>query len=293
VHFGGARVPQIGERIRVYGYRFGGGLAGNVPAGALTATVGGAKITNPLPAAGGADAASLTEALDAIPADVHRRDRAVVADDFRDLALQVTGVGRAEALPLLHPDTPAVNAAGVVSVVVFPTEDLTAPQAPLPGLGLLTRVARYLNARRLVTTELYVIPPTYRQVAVSIGLSIRSGYQVDAVRQWVDRILRQYLGVLPPSGPDGTGWPLERTVRIAELEAVAVQVEGVEYIVGSELGVPDGSGVFSHESIVEMKRWEVPELVALTVVSGPPRPVGVPQAPVDPGTMVPLPPDVC
>ncbi|HYN56444.1 MAG TPA: putative baseplate assembly protein [Motilibacterales bacterium] len=294
VHFGGAKVPQLGERIRVYGYRFGGGLAGNVAAGTLTGlSVGGVKITNPLPATGGADAASLTEALDAIPADVHRRDRAVVAEDFRDLALQVTGVSRAETLPLLHPDNPAVPAAGVVSVVVFPTEDLTAPQAPLPGLGLLTRVARYLDVRRLVTTELYIIPPSYRQVAVSIGLAVRSGYQVDAVRQWVDRILRQYLGALPPSGPDGAGWPLGRAVRIAELEAVAVQVEGVEYIVGSQLGIPDGSGGFTPETVVTLARWEVPELAALTVVSGPPAPVGDPVAPANPGTLVPLPPDVC
>ena len=294
VRFGGAKVPQLGERIRVGGYRFGGGLAGNVPAGALTGlAVGGVKIANPVPAAGGADAASLTEALDAIPADVHRRDRAVVADDFRDLALQVTGVGRAETLSLLHPDTPSVPAAGVVSVVVFPTEDLTAPQAPLPGLGLLGRVARYLDVRRLVTTELYVVPPTYRPVAVSVGVAVRAGYQVDAVRQWVDRILRQYLGPLPPSGPEGAGWPLGRTVRIAELEAVAVQVEGVEYVVGSGLGIPDGSSGFTAVDAVALERWEVPELVALTVSAGDPLPIGAPAAPADPGTLVPLPPDVC
>jgi predicted phage baseplate assembly protein len=295
IHFGGPTVPQLGERIRVRSYRYGGGLAGNLPAGALSAiSVGGVKVANPLPAAGGADAASLTEALDEIPAEVHRRDRAVVADDFRDLALQVTGVGRADTLPLLHPDTPAVQAAGVVSVVVFPSVDLTTPQAPLPGLGLLRRVAGHLDARRLVTTELYVIPPTYVPVAVSIGLAVRAGYQVDAVRGWVDTILRQYLAALPPFGPDGHGWPLGRVVRIAELEAVAVQVEGVEYVTGSALGVPAGSGGFTGVDVVALARWEVPQLVDLAVVAGPPLPIGVPYQPADPdGTLVPLPPDVC
>ena len=72
----------------------------------------GAQVANPLPAAGGADAVGSTEALDAIPAEVHRRDRAVVAEDFRDLACRCTGVARAESLPLLHPDTPTVHAAG-------------------------------------------------------------------------------------------------------------------------------------------------------------------------------------
>ncbi len=85
VSFGTRRVPQIGERIRVRTYRTGGGLAGNVAAKAVTAFsgIGGVKVLNPLAAAGGADAASLTEALDAIPDEVHRHDRVVVAEDFR------------------------------------------------------------------------------------------------------------------------------------------------------------------------------------------------------------------
>ena len=241
VEFGDVRVPQLGERIRTLSYEYCAGAAGNVPAGAIKglADVGGAKVANPLPAAGGMDAASLTDALDSIPAEIHRRDRAVIAADFGDLAREVTGVARAEPLPLLHPDTPAVQAAGVVSVVIFPDEDLTDPQAPLPGLGLLRRVAQYLDERRLVTTELYVIPPTYRAIAVAIGLAVRPGYQVDAVRRWVDQLLRQYLAPLPPFGPDGAGWPIGRTVRRAELEAVVVQVEGVEYATGLTLALDD------------------------------------------------------
>lgn len=147
VRFGArCRLPQIGERIRVLAYRYGGGSAGNVPAGAVGAltAVSGVKVTNPLPAYGGADAASLADALDALPAEVHRRDRAVTPDDFRSLALEVPGVRRSETLPLLHPDTPTQPAAGVVSVLVFPTEDLRDPGAPLPDLALLRQVAAYL-----------------------------------------------------------------------------------------------------------------------------------------------------
>ena len=252
------------------------------------------KIANPLPALGGSDAASLTEALDAVPTQVHRHDRAVVADDFAELATQVTGVARAETLSLMHPDRPHVDTPGAVSVLVFPTEDLSAPQAPLPGLDLLRRVAQYLDERRLVTTEIYVVPPTYRPLAVSIGLAVRSGYQVDAVRRWVDTILRQYLAPLPPLGPDGSGWPLGRAVRIAELEAVAVQVEGVEFVTGSQLGEPDGSGGYDETDAVNLDRWEVPELVDLAVAAGAPLPIGQAHRPVDPeGTLVPLPPDVC
>lgn len=290
VDFGSGRAPQIGERIRVLSYRYGGGAAGNVAAGAITGA-SGVKAANPMPAAGGADPATLTDAMDQIPADVHRSDRAVIASDFRDLAMQAGPVARAEPLPLLHPDTPDVNAAGVISVVVFPTEDLRDPAAPLPDHALLREVARYLDDRRLVTTELYVIPPTYKPIEVSVGVQVRDGYQVDAVRRWVELILRQYLSPLPPYGPDGGGWPLGRTVRRAELEAIAVQVEGVEYLVGLQLAEPGSNAV---TELVTMQRWEVPKIVDVTVVAGPPLAPGVSIQPSPSTTTpVPLPPDVC
>lgn len=302
VHFGTrSLVPQLGERIRVFEYRFGGGTTGNVPAGAISSLSGVAsvKVSNVLPATGGADQATLADALDSAPAEVHRRDRAVVPEDFRSLTLEVAGVERADVIPLLHPDTPHQPAAGVVSVLVFPPDDPRQPGAPTPDLALLRRVAAYLNPRRLVTSELYVIPPTYVDIAVSVGVHVRDGFQVDAVRRWVEQILRQYLSPLPPYGPDGGGWPLGRAVRRAELEAVCTQVQGVEYI-EKELLLARPSGTpptWTAVSLLELEKWEVPRIVALTVVSGDPLPPGSGYGPpVDPATdpvLVPMPPDVC
>lgn len=300
VRFGSrSRVPQLGERIRTVSYRYGGGSAGQVAAGAISSLTGVAsvKVTNPLPAVGGADAATLAEALETVPAEVHRRDRAVVAEDFQALSLEVSGVVRADVVPLLHPDTPRYPAAGVLSVVVFPVEDPREPGAPLPDVALLRRVAAYLNPRRLVTTELYVIPPTYVDVAISVGVRVRAGYQVDAVRRWVEQLLRQYLSPLPPSGPDGHGWPLGRAVRRAELEAVCAQVAGVEYLEDElRLATPDGIGGWTPTALVALDDWEVPRVAQLAVVSGPALPPGsgyaAPPGPDD-LPLVPLPAGVC
>jgi predicted phage baseplate assembly protein len=295
VSFGRNTVPQIGEQIRVRAYRHGGGVIGNVAAKAVSALsgIGGVKVSNPLPAAGGTDRVTLTDAIDTIPAEVHRGDRAVILDDFAAHAKQVSGVSRAEALGLFHPDSPAEVAAGVVSVVIFPDSDLRNPAAPLPDLGLLRRTALHLDERRLVTTELYVIPPEYSKVSLSVGLQVREGFQVDAVRRWVELILRQYLAPLPPYGPDGKGWPLGRAVRRAELEAVAVQVDGVEYLEDMILGAVQPSGVVEL-GLIPMERWQVPELAEITVVSGPPLPLGSAYAPAPPEKVpVPLPPDEC
>ena len=60
----------------------------------------------------------------------------------------------------------------MVSVVVWPAQDPLHPAAPLPDRDLLRAVCCHLDQRRLVTTELYVIPPTYRKIAVAVGVNV-------------------------------------------------------------------------------------------------------------------------
>ena len=290
VRFGGVqgRPPQIGERVRALDYRYGGGAAGNVDPKAIEkidrrgATI---KVGNPLPASGGADAESVSEGLERIPGELRRRSRAVTADDFRELALAVPGapVARAECLPRFHPHhSDEFEAPGVVSVVVWPHEDRRHPNAPRPGRSLLRRVCRALDACRLVTTELYVIPPTYHRVAVAIGLQVAPGFGVEAVRAWVELVVRQYLAPVPPYGPSGGGWPLGRRVHGPEVEAAALQVEGVEFLNGLRVAGRDAADTRWVEGTVQLQRYEVPELAEITVVEGDPLAPGVTIAPPAP-----------
>lgn len=275
------RAPQIGERIRVLGYRYGGGAAGNVAAKAISKLDAPAPSTvkagNPLPARGGADSETIAAALDRVPGELRRRDRAVTAGDFQELALATPGaaVGRADCMPRFDPKSKSLEAAGVVSVVVWPREDRRNPDAPVPDRMLIREVCAWLDARRLVTTELHVIPPTYRKIAVSVGVQVKAGFGVEAVNRWVELVLRQYLAPLPPYGPDGGGWPLGRPVIAAELEAAALQVEGVEYLLGLQLAQAnaDGSGWEAPARQVDLQPWEVPTLGAIAVVDAdPPQP---------------------
>jgi hypothetical protein len=279
------RAPQIGERIRALEYRYGGGPDGNVGATAITkvGNVGQVRASNPLPAKGGAPAESIADALDRIPGEFRRHDRAVTQSDFQELALATPGadIGRVDCIALFDPRTKSVEAAGVVSVVVWPREDLKNPNAPMPDRNLLRQVCTWLDARRLITTELYVIPPTYRKVAVATGLQAKPGYGIEAVRRWVELVIRQYLAPLPPYGPEGVGWPLGRHVYGPELEAAALQVEGVEYLTGLKLAVWDeasetwvsasaGSPQQCPRDEVRLNVWEVPQLAEITVVQGDP-----------------------
>ncbi len=301
------RVPQIGERIRVTAYRYGGGTVGNVAAGAIQAlAVDKVTVTNPLPAYGGADSEPVAEALERIPGELRRRDRAVTKGDFRELAKATPGadVGRAECLPRFHPATRSTEAAGVVTVVVWPRADAAHPDAPMPDRNLLRAVCAWLDARRLVTTELYVVPPVYRRIAVSVGLAVQPGYGIEAVRHWVELVVRQYLAPLPPYGPAGDGWPLGRRVHGPELEAAALQVEGVEFLEGLRVAAwnegtaswdeavvsgPGDSGAGCPTATVTLALDEVPELAAVTVIEGPPEEPGAGIEPELTGTPVPIP----
>jgi len=293
--------PQIGQRIRAIEYRYGGGAAGNVGAKAINKLTDDVpvKVLNPLPAIGGEETEDIASALDRIPGELRRRDRAVTADDFRELALAVPGanVGRAECLPRFHPPSRTEERPGIVTVVVWPKEDKANPNAPRPDRDLLRAVCTYLDARRLVATELYVIPPTYRKIAVAVGLKVKDGYGVEAVRRWVELVLRQYLAPLPPYGPDGNGWPLGRRVHGPELEAAVLQVEGVEYLEetntreGLELAGWDDARQAWVKGTVQLALFEVPELAEIRVVEGPLtfEPGDVVKPPATEGVPVPIP----
>ena len=64
--------PQIGQRIRVTSYRYGGGVQGNVAPDAISKLkpVKAVKLSNPLAAYGGAEAEEIEKALDRIPGEL-------------------------------------------------------------------------------------------------------------------------------------------------------------------------------------------------------------------------------
>lgn len=289
------RAFGIGQRVRARQYRFGGGLAGNVAPAAISKATGltGVKVTNALPTAGGEDPETISQALDRIPGEFARHDRAVTAGDFQELAV-TAGVGRAECLPRFDPTSKQFEMAGVVTVMVWPTSDPRHPDAPVPDATLLRTVCARLDERRLVTTELYVVPPTYRKVGVSVGIAVKKGFSAIGVRHWVELVLRQYLAPLPPYGPDGRGWPLGHRVHGPELEAAVLQVEGVDFI--EELKVADLSGAVPVAGSVDLDGWEVPQLTEVDVVLGtPPDPGtgGISPPPAPAPVPVPVPRDEC
>jgi predicted phage baseplate assembly protein len=218
--------PRQRANVRALEYRVGGGARGNVGAGMLSvlqASVEGidaSAVTNLLPAAGGVDEEPLARARERAPLAIRSRDRAVTASDYEELAGRL--VARAKALPLHHPKFPGVEVPGVVTVVVVPRVDTAVTPAPVPSEGTLRAVCAYLDERRTLTTELYVIGPRYREITIEAELVAADDADLAAVKSAATAELVRYFD--PLSGGEGstadtsgTGWPFGGAIVYSRL----------------------------------------------------------------------------
>lgn len=218
-------------------YQSGGGSQGNVAAGAISQLQSSlpsiSSVTNVLPATGGTDEETLADAQLRAGMALQSNDRAVTASDYEYLATQAPGanVARALALPLYHPDFPNGQIPGVVTVVVVPNSP--APN-PTPNQTTLQAVCQYIDARRLLTSELYVIGPVYRVVQVQVQIVVAAGSDLATVQNGVQTALTTFFDPLV-GGTDGTGWPFGGTIYYSDVYRVILGVPGVQVIQNNQL----------------------------------------------------------
>lgn len=300
--------PPLNMNIRA-SYEYGGGPAGKVAIKAINksaALPGGFSVSNPAPTWYGDPGETVVDGERNIPRYLKHRDRLVTATDFRDLALRTPGVevGRVEVLPLFHPEAFNPNAPdqtwpGIVTLMVIPRSDPVQPDAPVPNRLFLDAVCRWLDPRRLLTTEIFVRGPAYVPIYVSVGIAILPGQLREQVRRNVQTALRDYLSPLkggpPVEGapsldpvcttdqaaevcptPHGIGWMLGSEVRRQDLEAVVTRVPGVRYVEGIQLGMlGTGGATLTDVASAPIVGLQLPRLAALSVREGAPEDLGI------------------
>lgn len=280
-------IPPLGYSISVAQMRAGGGSAGNLPAGSLSkiqasdlsgkSVGGGLTVQQPFATSGGADSETLDQAEQRIPATLRHQERAVTVEDYKNLVQEMPGggVARVEVLPLFKPQTRDTNVPGVVSVMVIPPKGNVQPPCPRADRVLLENVYAYLNPKRPVAAEMYVIGTEYVGLGLSVAVEVRNGFDLQPVAQQVEQALRTYLWPTPPGGPSAQGWPLGRTIRTLELEVIASQVPGVSEINSVLLFQPIAGGTFqqispnnSGNAELTLQSWQLPELLRVLVTPG-------------------------
>lgn len=305
------RVPTVGSRVvaarsrNASAIRVGGGARGNLPPGSLAKVdsiidlVTGNRrkpepaidAVQPLAFQGGGNAEQLFQAERRIPAYFVHRERAVTTGDYRVLAREAPGVevGRVEVLPRFKPQERQGDIPGVVSVVVLPQRATTdfAPPCPRADRPLLEGVHTWLNARRPLATELYVIGCAYKPLGVSVAVQVREGHAREQVLSDVRLALRRYLwplplgvggatGDWPESAASDGGYPLGRALSDRELEVVVARVAGVAGVSPVRLFERRPNGAYAELpgagkalTTFTLSPWELPELTALSVTEGP------------------------
>jgi hypothetical protein len=282
------RIPPAGRRIRARQVRSGGGTAGNVPAGTLktisattlTGEPAGGRliVVQPMTFDGGAEAETLREAERRLPARLQHCERAVTADDYRALAQETPGaaVGRVELLPRFKPQTRQSDIPGIVTVMALPDRPFGPPPNPRADRPFLEAVHARLDTRRPLATELYVIGCEYVPVAVSVALTVAEGAPQETTMQAVKDAMRRVLWPLPANGFYRHGWPLGRALSNRELAVEVARVTGVSEVAGLNLfqrnrssgqWSPIGDARNGREQNLVLERWQLPELLAVVVVT--------------------------
>lgn len=221
-----------GNNIMALQYRYGGGISGNSGSNTITslesAIPGVESVTNFFASSGGEDEESVEAAKLRGPMELKTRQRAVTTEDFEFLATQTPGVRvrRALAMPLYHPDFPACDMPGVVTVIIVPESK---DAKPMPSQGMMKTVCAHLNRHRLLASEVYVLPPEYVKVKVDAEVIASPDADAATVKRRLRQNLVTYFHPLE-GGNDGKGWAFGGDIYFSDVYKEILNTRGVQRI---------------------------------------------------------------
>jgi predicted phage baseplate assembly protein len=224
-HFGST--PPKGSRLVFNGYRYGGGVVGNVPKGAISVTKasvpGIARVENHDRSQGGQAPESVEIAKMRAAHLLRSHQQAVTAEDFKFHTERVRGIDRARCLaPGEQPGDARAIRPGQVFMIVLPKvqnkerptrEDLTLSP------DLRQNVLDDLGSRCLLGSAIEVRLPELLWVSVKADLRVgrysRPGLLKEVEARAIDalyKFLNPFVG-----GVDGEGWPFGRDLYLSEV----------------------------------------------------------------------------
>jgi uncharacterized phage protein gp47/JayE len=177
------RIPPIGSDI-IATYRIGAGADGNVGANTLVELVEPiptvVAVTNPNGAVGGANPETLEDIKENAPRSLRAIDRTVTVQDYADLAVRSSYVGKAKASSDLYTN---------VLLYVAPRGTASGTVSSLNKTNLLN----YLAGRMLVGTSITLADPTYVEIDVEVDVQAWSTFRQADVQRGVEQTLSTFF----------------------------------------------------------------------------------------------------
>jgi predicted phage baseplate assembly protein len=219
-------IPEKGSQLRFRRYRYGGGQHGNVAAGAISVIKNSLpyinEIRNSQQAVGGKNPESLELVKLRASNELRTRYRAVTAEDYEILACEEEGVARACCItPGAQPPGTGNPPPGTIYLKVLPDivatqqQYITSAQLKLPA-SLQESLETKLNKHRLLGTKLEISQADSVDVKVDALIHISNNALTDELERLINEELYRYLSP-NKGGPQGTGWPFGRNLRISEI----------------------------------------------------------------------------
>ena len=254
VHHFGATPPK-GSRLIFSQYRYGGGVIGNAPRGAiavLKASVPGiSRVSNHRASVGGRSAQSVEDAKVRAAHLLRSHEQAVTAEDFEFHTSRVPGIVRARCLaPGEQPGDPRSVRPGQVFLIVLPKIDT--PDRPTQADMVLVPEVRKavlddLGARCLLGGAVEVRLPELLWVSVKAELRVGVHSRPSTMKE-VERMASDALySFLNPftGGVDGTGWPFGRDLYLSEVYGLLQRIPSVDYVDGVRIHIVESGTTLS------------------------------------------------
>jgi hypothetical protein len=225
-------IPVIHSEIRAM-YTVGGGVIGNVAPGIIdelhyvpglseaqtTALSSVISVTNETVAVGGSDVEPTDQIREAASSALRASNRAVTLEDFKDIALSVSGVGKAQA---------EASVWSSISLYIAPSRGdndtdaqpgLDEADEPTPEFDTIKEnVESFLEDKVLIGTTVTVLPPTYVDCVIAMSYVRKSQYTTTEVEKSLKLALLTIFGY--------NGMAFKDTVYPQDIENALVQSVG-------------------------------------------------------------------
>jgi len=242
-------IPTIHSEIRV-NYMVGGGLIGNVPSNTLvdivyvpglstnqtTALQAIVLVTNADPAIGGSDPETTNQIRVSAPAALRAANRAVTLQDYADLSIAVSGVGKANAFAEIWTSVTvyiAPSRSAIDSDLAPGLDDLGAPTLEYDRLK--ADVETYLSDKVLLGTTVTIQPPTYVDLIITLQYAKQDQYTTAEIELALKQALLSSFGY--------NGMNFQDTIYPQDIEFSLNQVPGVKTVKVTNLHIEGGSGL--------------------------------------------------
>ncbi|CAG7638769.1 hypothetical protein PAESOLCIP111_03975 [Paenibacillus solanacearum] len=219
------------EHVRVT-YATGGGVRGNVPAGAMMSLQSSIayidRVTSPYPAAGGCDAGSVEEAIVRGPKRFTHRGRAVTCEDFEWLTREAhPNVAKVKCLPNVN--VKLEKEPGSLCVVVLPKSGTDGAHFLELKRTVEASLLRRAASALAFPGRLQVIGPAFLEIGVQAVVWVKHMDDVVPVEREISRKLNMFLDPLVGNA-DGRGWNIGQIVHSSMFYALLKSVGPVVHI---------------------------------------------------------------